>query len=115
MPAAYVDVAVDPGARVRESLLIEVGEERGAGHDAPDLADGAEDDHAEDEDRDVEEEVAREGRTLEGRVVSAGDAAEEGAARVGPRLRAHQRDAHRGCRRLVLADRDPRPAQPRVA
>ena len=47
-------------------------------------------------------------------VVRAGDAAEERAARVGPGLRPHQRDAHRGRGRLVLADRDPGPAEPRV-
>ena len=51
---------------------------------------------------------------LNDRVVRAGDAAEERAARVGPRLRAHQRDAHRRGRGLVLADRDPRAAEARV-
>ena len=52
---------------------------------------------------------------LEGAVPGSGDAAEEGAAGVGPRLRSHQRDAHRGCRHLVLANGDPRAAEPRVA
>ena len=51
---------------------------------------------------------------LNDRVVRAGDAAEERAARVRPGLRPHQRDAHRGRGGLVLADRDPRAAEPRV-
>ena len=50
---------------------------------------------------------------LKRRVVRAGDAAEERAARVRPRLRPHQRHAHRGGRGLVLADRDPGAAEPR--
>ena len=52
---------------------------------------------------------------LEDRVVGAGDAAEERAGRVRPRLRPHQRHAHRGGGGLVLADRDPGAAEPRVA
>ena len=91
-----------------------VGEERGADDHAPDVPHAAEDDHAEDEHRDVEEEVARERRALERRVVGAGDAAEERAARVRPRLRPHQRDSHRRGRGLVLADRDPGAAEARV-
>src|SRR3954447_20770942 len=42
-------VLVQPGARVRESLPVEVGKERGAEDDAPDVPHAAEDDHAEDE------------------------------------------------------------------
>ena len=52
--------------------------------------------------------------SLAERVVRARDAAEEGAARIGPGLRPHQRDAHRGSGGLVLADRDPGATEPRV-
>src|SRR3954469_16956357 len=51
---------VQPGAGIGQSLAVEVGEERGAEDDAPDVSHAAEDDHAEDEHRDVEEEVAGE-------------------------------------------------------
>ncbi len=112
--AAEVDVRVDPRAGVREALLVQVGEERAADDHAPDVPHPAEDDHAEDEHRDVEVEVAGERRALEDGVVRAGDAAEERAARVRPRLRPHQRDAHRRRGGLVLADRDPGAAEPRV-
>src|SRR2546423_5638737 len=109
------EVGVQPAADVREALAVEVGEEGGAEDDAEDVPHPAQDDHAEDEDGDVEEEVAREGRALEARVEGARDAAEEGAGRVRPRLRAHERHAHRGGGGLVLADRDPRAAEGRVA
>ena len=95
--------------------LFRYARKRRAGEHAPDVAHPAEDDHAEDEDRDVEEEVVARDAVLRRGVVGAGDAAEEGAAGVGPGLRPHQRDAHRGGGRLVLADRDPRPPEPRVA
>ena len=108
-------LAVEPACDVRQAFLVEVGEQRGAGDRAPDVPHPAEDDHAEDEDREVEEEVVREDADLERAVPGSGDAAEEGAARVGPRLRPHQRDPHRRSGHLVLADRDPRPAEPRVA
>ena len=45
----------------------------------------------------------------------AGHPAEGRAHRVGEQLGAHQRDAHRHRGDLVLAQRDPRPAEPRVA
>src|SRR5581483_7594080 len=109
-----VEVAVDPGADVREPLTIEIREEAGAEDDAPDVAHAAEDDHAEDEDRDLEEEVVRERAALVARVPRAGDAAEERARRVRPGLRAHQRHAHRRSGGLVLANRDPRAADARV-
>ena len=63
----------------------------------------------------LEVEVVRERAALVARVVRAGDAAEERADRVRPRLRAHQRHAHRRGGDLVLADRDPRAAEARVA
>ena len=75
----------------------------------------AEDHHAEEEDRELEEEVRGERARAIAREVGAGDTAEERADRVRPRLRPHQRHAHRRGRRLVLADRDPRPPEPRVA
>ena len=115
----HVDVRpeglVDLGADVPEALLVQVGEEAAADDHAPDVAHPAEDDHAEDEDRDVEEEVVGERAALEARVVGAGDAAEERPGRVRPGLRPHQRHAHRGRGGLVLADRDPRAAEARVA
>ena len=43
-----------------------------------------------------------------------GNPAEERAARVGPGLRPHERDPHRGGGDLVLTDRDPGAAQARV-
>src|SRR3569833_827443 len=108
-------VVPEPGADVREPLAVEIGEEARAEDDTGDAAHPAEDDHAEDEDRDVEEEVVRERAALVARVVRAGDAAEERARRIGPGLRPHQRNAHRRGGGLVLADRDPRAAEPRVA
>src|SRR5262245_29473761 len=56
---------VERRADVREPLLVEVGEERGAEHHTPDVAHTAEDHHREDERRDVELKVVREGRALE--------------------------------------------------
>src|SRR6187551_2934169 len=107
-------VLVQPCAGIRQSLAVEVGEEGGAEDDAPDVPHAAEDDHAEDEHGDVEEEVPGERRTLEARVVGARDSAEERAGRVRPCLRAHQRHAHRRCRRLVLPNCDPCSAEPRL-
>ena len=108
---------VDPELRadVGEPLLVQVGEHCAADDHPPDVAHPAQDDHREDERGDVEREVVREGRALEAREERAGDAAEERAARVRPGLRPHQRDPHRGGRDLVLPDRDPRAAEPRVA
>src|SRR5215204_6548545 len=107
----YLDVQrqmlVQPGSGVGQPLAIEVRQERRAEDDAPDVPHAAEDDHAEDEHGDVEEEVSGERRALEARVVGARDPAEERAGRVRPRLRAHQRDAHRRGGGLVLANRDP--------
>ena len=60
----------------------------------------------------MEVEVGREGTALEARVEGAGNAPEERAEVVSPRLRAHQRDTHRGGRSLVLTDRDPSAAEP---
>src|SRR5204863_7415391 len=97
---------------VREPFLVQVGEERGAEHHAPYVAHSAEDDHREDESGDVEVEVVRERRAFERCEVCARDAAEERTGRVSPRLRAHQRDAHRGGSSLVLADCDPGTPQP---
>ena len=94
---------------------VQVREERSPEHHPPHVAHAAEDDHAEDEHRDVEVEVLRKGGALEGREVGAGDPAEERPARVGPGLGPHQRNAHRRGGRLVLADRDPGPPEPRVA
>src|SRR5262249_36859785 len=74
---------------VREPRLVQVREEGGAEHDAPDVAHAAEDDHRQDEGRDIEAEVIRERRALERREVGAGDAAEKCARRIRPRLRAH--------------------------
>ena len=82
---------------------------------APDRAHPAEDDHAEQEDRELEVEVRRERARAVAREERARDAAEERADRVRPGLRPHQRDAHRRGGRLVLADRDPRAPEPRVA
>ena len=109
--AGLLDLRPDRG----EALDVQVAEDHAAENHAPDAAHAAEDDHAEQEHRDVEVEVGRESAGLEARVERAGDAAEERADRVRPGLRAHQRDAHRGGGSLVLADRDPGPAEPRVA
>ena len=49
------------------------------------------------------------------RVEGAGDAAEERARRIRPRLRAHERHAHRRGGGLVLANRDPGATDARVA
>src|SRR3954470_14460526 len=100
-------VRVHPRADVREPLLVQVREERSAQDHAPDVAHPAEDDHAKDKDRDVEIEVSGERAALEAGVERAGDAAEECARGVRPRLSPHQRDAHRARGGLSLADRDP--------
>src|SRR6266511_3889298 len=99
-------------ADVRQSFLVEIREESGAEDDAPDVPHPAEDDHRQDERGDVEAEVVWERRALEAGEVGAGDAAEERACRIGPRLRPHQRHAHRSSRGLVLANRDPRSSEP---
>src|SRR6266702_2643921 len=105
---------VELRADVRETLTVEIGEETRAEDDAPDVSHPAEDDHAEDEDGDLEEEVVRERAALVRRVKRTRDTAEERSGRVRPRLRPHQRHAHRGGGRLVLPDRDPRTSDPRV-
>src|SRR5512132_729941 len=113
--AGRKDVRVQPGADVGKPLHVQPREDRPGKHDSPDAAHAAENDHAEEENREVEVELDWEGARVEGRDVSPGGPAEEGADRVGPRLRPHQRDAHRPGRRLVLADRDPGAAQTRVS
>src|SRR4249919_748564 len=79
-------VRVHPGPDVREAFLVQIREECGTDDHAPDIAHPAEDDHAEDEDGDVEVEVPGEGAALEAPVVGSGDAAEERARRIRPRL-----------------------------
>ena len=106
---------LDLGADRREAAEVQVREDHPADRDAPDRPHAAEDDHAEQEDRDVEVEVRGECARLEARVVRPRDPAEERPERVRPGLRPHQRDPHRGGRRLVLADRDPGAPETRVA
>ncbi len=108
-------LVVEPATDVRQPLLVQPREDGAGEDDAPDASHPAEDDHAEQEDGDVEVELAGEGAALEARVEGAGDTAEEGADRVRPGLRAHERDAHRRGGGLVLADGDPGAAQARVA
>src|SRR6266508_2447021 len=109
------DVSVEPGTDVGEAFDVEPGEDDPCDDDAPEAAHSAQDDHAEQEDRDVEVELARERARIEARDVGAGDSAEEGADRVGPGLRPHQRDAHGAGRGLVFTNRDPGAAESRVA
>ena len=97
-----------------QPLDVQVAEDHPAEDHARETAHPAEDHHAEQEDGDVEVEVRRERARLEARVERARDAAEERADRVRPRLRPHQRDAHRRGGRLVLADRDPGATEPRA-
>ena len=109
------EVRVDLVADVGEAFAIEIRKEARAEDDAPDVAHPSEDDHAEDEHGDLEEEVVRERAALVRRVERTRNAAEERAGRIRPRLRAHQRHAHRRGGGLVLADRDPGAPDPRVA
>src|SRR5207302_10235355 len=81
----------------------------------PDVDQASEDDLHEDEDGDLEVELVGVRAPVVARVVRAGDAAEERTSRIRPRLRTHERNAHRGGGHLVLANRDPRATEPRVA
>ncbi len=86
-----------------------------AQHHAPDRPEAAEDDHGQHEDRERELELVGVDRVVEGAEERAGHAAHRRAERVGEELHAHGRDAHADRGDLVLADRDPRPADARVA
>src|SRR3954471_9171032 len=99
-----MEVAVDPRADVRQPLAVEIREEARTDDDAGDAPHPTEDDHAEDEDGDLEEEVVGERTALVRRVEGARDAPEERARSIGPRLRPHERHAHRRSGRLVLAN-----------
>src|SRR4051794_16294792 len=110
-----MEVRVEPRADVRQAFAVEIRKEAGADDDAGDAAHASEDDHAEDEDGDLEEEVVRERTALVRGIERPCDTTEERAGRVRPRLRPHERDAHCRSGGLVLADRDPRAAEPRVA
>src|SRR3954447_15818058 len=110
-----VEVAVDPRADVRKAFAVEIRQEARTDDDAGDAAHAAEDDHAENEDRDLEEEVVGERTALVRRIERACHSAEECARRVRPRLRPHERNAHRRRGGLILSNRDPGAPEPRVA
>src|SRR5215210_4769718 len=105
---------VDPHVYLRQQVEVEALQDDRAEYHAVDVPHAAEDDHTENEDRDVERECVGEDVLDERAVEGARDAAEDSPEGVGPELRRHRVDAHRGGGGLVLAHRDPGPPQPRV-
>ncbi len=100
---------------VGDHVVVDVGEQQRAEHRSPDRPQPADDDHGQDEDRERELELVGVDRRVVGPQEDTGHAAERGADRVGGQLRAHERDAHRDGRHLVLAQGDPGPPEPRIA
>src|SRR5215212_6056937 len=105
---------VDPHVDLRQQVEVEALQDDGAEDHAVDVPHAAEDDHTEDQDRDVEREGVGEDVLYERPVEGARDAPEDRTKGVGPELRRHRVDAHRGGGGLVLAHRDPSPPKPRV-
>ena len=109
------DLARDVVEHVRYQPVVDERQRDRPEHDPPDRAEPAEDDHREHEDRERELELVGVDRAEERAEERAGHAAAGRAHRVGEQLHAHGRDAHRDRGDLVLADRDPRPPDARVA
>ena len=103
------------GENVRDQVRVDERERDRPQDHSPDVPQAAEDDHREHEDRERELELVGVDRVQVRGEEGAGHPAEGGAGRVGEELRPHERDAHARRRDLVLAKRDPGPAEARVA
>ena len=109
-----VDRRVDDLAAPGEQGVVDVLDGERADDHAAQRADAAQDDHHDDEDRGRELEGVGEDGRLVGAREGAGEAREAGAQRERQELGRDRVDAHRGCRRLVLADGHPGSTELRV-